>query len=124
MASKKGNKTIFPPFFLFMSDPRWKKIRIRDIHPGSATLLVNPPIHFASYYSWQYDRSTWLTLKRAGCLRGSSTISLIWASCFLHPPMSSYLWKQKIGKTHLKADYVYPSDNLLRFENLILSLSF
>ncbi len=26
-----------------------------------------------------------IALKRAGCLRGSSTISLIWASCFLYP---------------------------------------
>ena len=33
------------------------------------------------------------TLKSVGCLNGSSTISLIWANCFLHPPMSSYLIK-------------------------------
>lgn len=31
-----------------------------------------------------------MALNRPGCLRGSSTISLIWASCFRQPPMSSY----------------------------------
>lgn len=31
-----------------------------------------------------------MALNRPGCLRGSSTISLIWASCLRHPPMSSY----------------------------------
>lgn len=30
-----------------------------------------------------------MALNSAGCLSGSSTISLIWASCFLTPPMSS-----------------------------------
>ena len=30
-----------------------------------------------------------MALKRLGCLRGGSTISLRVASCFLHPPMSS-----------------------------------
>lgn len=31
-----------------------------------------------------------MALNRPGCLRGSSTISLIWASCLRQPPMSSY----------------------------------
>jgi hypothetical protein len=47
VATKKGLTTIFPPSLLLLfldpgseiRDPEWVKIRIRDKHPGSATLL-------------------------------------------------------------------------------------
>jgi hypothetical protein len=34
-----------PMFFFGIWDPGWEKIRIRDKHPGSATLLNFVPIH-------------------------------------------------------------------------------
>ncbi len=43
MAIENGRtKKIFPLIFLlvFLLDPKWVKIRIRDKHPGSATLAV------------------------------------------------------------------------------------
>ena len=36
-----------------------------------------------------------MALKRLGCLNGNSTISLINANCFRHPPRSSYPMKGK-----------------------------
>jgi hypothetical protein len=40
MATKKGMTTYFfhPSLLLLFLDPGWVKIRIRDKHPGSATL--------------------------------------------------------------------------------------
>ncbi len=40
MATKKSRTTnYFPPLLLLLlKDPGWKKIRIRDKHPGSTTL--------------------------------------------------------------------------------------
>ena len=41
-----------------------------------------------------------MALKRLGCLNGNSTISLINANCFRHPPRSSYPIKGKGGVFH------------------------
>ncbi len=45
-----GQKKIFPLIFLlvFLLDPKWVKIRIRDKHPGSATLAV-PTVAILNY---------------------------------------------------------------------------
>ncbi len=43
VATKQGMTTIFTPLFcccFWIRDPRWVKIRIRDKHPGSATLVL------------------------------------------------------------------------------------
>jgi hypothetical protein len=43
VTTKKGVTTIFPPLFCCcfgIRDPEWVKIRIRDKHPGSATLVT------------------------------------------------------------------------------------
>lgn len=44
---------------------------------------------FANLCVYVCGTLTPIALNSPGCLRGSSTISLIWASCFLQPPMSS-----------------------------------
>ncbi len=36
----KKKKKFYLPMFFGIRDPGWEKIRIRDKHPGSATLVV------------------------------------------------------------------------------------
>ncbi len=46
------NKFCFTPLFcscFWIRDPGWVKIRIRDKHPGSATLLYSYLVHACSY---------------------------------------------------------------------------
>jgi|688.fasta_scaffold2561646_1 hypothetical protein len=42
MVAKEGKTTNYFRFFCccWIRDPRWKKISIRDKHPGSATLQI------------------------------------------------------------------------------------
>lgn len=48
------------------------------------------PVPGGPYSKMPRGGLTPMALNRLGCRRGSSTISLIWASCFRHPPISSY----------------------------------
>ncbi len=69
VATKKGMTTnFFHPFLLLrFLDPGWVKIRIRDKHPGSATLLGKG----RCWYRSEGDTKRWVPLPVLGVGAGS-----------------------------------------------------
>lgn len=66
-------------------------------------------------WCWQVCERTLtpIALKSCGCLSGSSTISLIWASCLRQPPMSSYPTSWRASSSSCKIISKY-QENVVR----------
>uniref|UniRef100_A0A6B0UY97 Putative conserved secreted protein n=1 Tax=Ixodes ricinus TaxID=34613 RepID=A0A6B0UY97_IXORI len=77
-----------PASLLMISGPLIRKKKA-PVSLATARAIRVLPVPGGPYRRMPLGGLTPMALKRLGCRRGSSTISLIWASCLRQPPMSS-----------------------------------